>query len=183
MRPWVRKRSRQWPTVWRLTRTLSATAELSRPSTHSSTILARHTRPAGRLRDRASASSSSRVSRLTSSGFKGRPRAMVSPSLEWIGRTIPCLRHYVHILKGRNTRGFRYCPSGFSPSCCTVPTKWTGGREPQGTSPICPRKPVGFRLWPIQAMGQVPRPGTNRVCQGRERTTEATNRRQLNYQG
>ena len=39
-----------------------ATVALSRPSAHSRTISARRTRPAGRLRDRASASSSSRVS-------------------------------------------------------------------------------------------------------------------------
>ena len=61
MRPWVRKRSRHLPTVWRLVRTLAATALLSRPSAHSSTISARRTSPAGRLRDPASDSSSSRA--------------------------------------------------------------------------------------------------------------------------
>ena len=73
MRPWVRKRSRHLPTVWRLTPTLSATVALSRPSVHRRTSSARRTRPAGRLRDRAIDASSSRVSGLTSSGFKGRP--------------------------------------------------------------------------------------------------------------
>ena len=61
MRPWVRKRSRHLPTVWRLVRTLSATALLSRPPAHRSTISARRTSPAGRLRERTSDSSSSRA--------------------------------------------------------------------------------------------------------------------------
>ena len=84
MRSWVRKRSRHLPTVWRLVRTLSATALLSRPSAHSSTISARRTSPAGRLRDLTSDSSSSRAPWLTSSGFNGRPRDMVSPSFAWM---------------------------------------------------------------------------------------------------
>ena len=101
----MRKRSRHLPTVWRLTRTRSATVALSRPSAHRSTISARRPRPAGRLRDRAGDSSSPRVSRLTASGFNGRPRAMVSsPSCGWMGSNLLCLHHYVNIFKGRNTR-------------------------------------------------------------------------------
>ena len=61
IRPWVRKRWRHLPTVCRLVRTLSATALLSRPSAHRSTISARRTSPAGRLRDLTSDSSSSRA--------------------------------------------------------------------------------------------------------------------------
>ncbi len=121
MRPWVRKRARHRPTVWRLTRTRSATVVLSRPWAHSSTIRARPTRPAGRLRDRASASSASRVSWLTASGGNGRPRAMVSsPSCGWMGSRIPCLRHYAHIFPGRNTRRtlifarLRFIPARFA---------------------------------------------------------------------
>ena len=77
MRPWVRKRWRHLPTVWRLVRTLSATALLfTAPSAHRSTISARRTSPAGRLRERTSDSSSSRAPSLTSSAFNGRPRGI-----------------------------------------------------------------------------------------------------------
>ena len=104
MSPWRRKRSRHLPTVWRLTPTRSATVLLSRPSAHSSTIWARRTRPAGRLRDRAIDASSSGVSGLMVSGGNGRPRGMVSPSCRWMRGRIPYLRHYAHVLTGCNTR-------------------------------------------------------------------------------
>ena len=80
---------------------------LSRPSAHSSMIRARYTKPAGRLRDRAGASSASRVSRLTSSGFKGRPRAMVSSPCRRMARTLWRPRLYINIFQGRNTRPVR----------------------------------------------------------------------------
>ena len=109
MRPWVRKRSRHLPTVWRLVPTSSATALLSNPSAHRSTILARLTSPAARLRERERDSSSSRVLPLTSSGFNGRPRSMASPSSEWMRGNILYSCHYVHVFTGHDTR------SSFSP--------------------------------------------------------------------
>ena len=104
MRPWVRKRSRHLPTVWRLVPTSSATALLSNPSAHRSTILARLTSPAARLRERERDSSSSRVLPLTSSGFNGRPRSMASPSSEWMRGNILYSCHYVHVFTGHDTR-------------------------------------------------------------------------------
>ena len=103
MRPWVRKRSRHLPTVWRLVPTSSATALLSNPSAHRSTILARLTSPAARLRERERDSSSSRVLPLTSSGFNGRPRSMASPSSEWMRGNILYSCHYVHVFTGHDT--------------------------------------------------------------------------------
>ena len=47
MRPWVRKRRRHLPSVWRLVRTLSATALLSGPSAHRSTDLGTAHEPGG----------------------------------------------------------------------------------------------------------------------------------------
>ncbi len=75
MSPCVRKRSRHLPTVRRLARTLSATFLLLIPSAHGSTISARLTSPAGRLREPASDSSSSRVHRRSNAGGGGYPRA------------------------------------------------------------------------------------------------------------
>src|SRR3989475_3678411 len=67
-------RRRQRPTVWRVTRASTATALLSRPLTHASTMRARCARACAVVGRRAQRSSVSRSSSLSVNGAFGRPR-------------------------------------------------------------------------------------------------------------